>query len=70
MNEYQLTVTKRELNLAYATEHAEWQQWQRQNHYVSETRPEPAPYIHEHVLSVTVDAATFAAIRKAALETL
>lgn len=75
MNEFQLTVTKRTLNADYEAQYSEWQKANRSRRELyggsyGESSPEPQRFTQEQVLTVTVDAETFEAIRKAALETL
>lgn len=68
MAEYELTITKRELNPKWKPEppmmgYYDREVWQRDHG----SQPQ---YLEYKTLAVVVDEATFAAIRKAAVETL
>jgi hypothetical protein len=68
MAEYQLTITKRELDPDFERKMSDHQQRYRHDAYNAPVPPSREMSVK--TLEVTVDESTFAAIRKAALETL
>lgn len=62
MTEYEVVITKR-------TPNPDWKP-RPTSPYYGDREPETPRYLEQQVLSVTVDEATFAAFRKAAVETL
>ena len=67
--EYELTVYRRVPNPDFDVQMKAWEERNRYGHF-NPDNPAPSRDMEERSLSVTVTAETFAAIRKAALETL
>lgn len=63
MTEYEVTIVRR-------TPNPDWKPRPMNIYNERYSEPEPLQYLDQKVLSVTVDEATFAAFRKAAVETL